>query len=125
MLSGNPYRASLSRHVLKTLPLLLVLFVSVSGMGQSRRLFTGKSIACPPLEVQQNVGSLPMNPVISPNGKYAIVSDMGFDQSLGSIHTQIGNTVSNVELIWKSVKGTNSEMPAPRYPVWSRDQDDE
>jgi len=66
-------------------------------MAQSRRLITGKSILWPPLGIQQNVGSLPMNVVLSPNGKYAIVSDMGFDQSLSSINTQTADLVSNID----------------------------
>jgi len=75
----------------------LLMLTSISGTAQSRRLITGKSILWPPLGVQQNVGSLPMNVVLSPNGKYALVSDMGFDQALSSINTQNADLVSNVE----------------------------
>jgi len=95
----------LSRHIcsnvrkLKPLLLLLPLLLSVSGTGmaQSRRLVTGKSILWPPLGTQLNVGSLPMNIVLSPNGKYALVSDMGFDQSLTAINAKTGAFVSNIE----------------------------
>ena len=98
MLSGNPYRAVTNSYKLKTLPLLLVLFLSVTGMGQeSRTLITGKRIIWPPLGVQQNVGSLPMNMLLTPNGKYAIVSDLGFDQALTVINTQTADVVSNVD----------------------------
>ena len=75
----------------------LLMLTSISGTAQSRRLITGKSILWPPLGVQQNVGSLPMNVVLSPNGKYALVSDMGFDQALSAINSQTGDLVSNVE----------------------------
>jgi DNA-binding beta-propeller fold protein YncE len=71
--------------------------VSVTAMGQSRQLITGKSIYWPPLGTQLNVGSLPMNVVLSPDGKYAIVSDMGFDQALTSVNAHTGTFVSQVD----------------------------
>ena len=58
-------------------------------------LITGKSIT--PVGVQQNVGSLPMQMVLSPDGKYAITSDMGFRESLWSIRTSDGVGVSHIE----------------------------
>jgi hypothetical protein len=63
-------------------PLLVVLamLVSITGMAQSRRLITGKSILWPPLGTQQNVGNLPVNIILSPNGKYAITTDTGFNE---------------------------------------------
>jgi len=77
--------------------LMLVMLVSIAGMAQSRRLVTGKNISWPPLGTQLNVGSLPMNIVLSPNGKYALVSDMGFDQSLTAINAKTGTFASNVD----------------------------
>jgi len=74
-----------------------LLLTATAGMAQSRRLVTGKSIFWPPLGVRQNVGSLPMNIVLSPDGNYALVSDMGFDQSLTAINARTGGFVSNVD----------------------------
>lgn len=90
-------QASKNSYVVKPLLLVLIMAVSVTGMAQSRRLITGKSILWPPLGTQLNVGSLPMSMILSPNGRYAIVSDMGFDQSLTAIDTQTGGFVSNVD----------------------------
>jgi DNA-binding beta-propeller fold protein YncE len=64
---------------------------------QSGLLVTGKPISLPPLGSQLNVGSLPMNIVLSPDGRYALVSDMGFDQSLTSINASNGAFVSNID----------------------------
>jgi YVTN family beta-propeller protein len=84
-------------HNFKPLLLILVMLISIAGAAQSRLLVTGKSIFWPPLGVQQNVGSLPMNMVLSPDGKYALVSDIGFDQSLTVINTKTGGLVSNLD----------------------------
>jgi len=66
-------------------------------MAQSHTLVTGKQIMWPPLGTQVNVGSLPMNMVRSPNGNYAIVSDMGFDQSLTVVSAKTGGFVSTID----------------------------
>jgi len=79
--------------------LAATLFTASSGMAQSFQsglLVTGKVIS-PQLGTRLNVGSLPMNMILSPDGKYALVSDMGFDQSLTSIDTKTGGFISNVD----------------------------
>jgi hypothetical protein len=76
--------------------LAALLLTAMAGIAQSRRLVTGKNISWPPLGTQLNVGSLPMNIVLSPDGKYALVSDMGFDQYLTSINAKTGGYVSNI-----------------------------
>lgn len=65
--------------------------------GHFRTLITGKKIVWPPVGTQLNVGSLPMNIVLSPNRKYAIVSDMGFEESLTVVSAKTGGFVSNVD----------------------------
>ncbi len=60
-------------------------------------LVTGKKITVPALGTQQNVGSLPMNMILTPNGRYAISSDMGFRQSLYCIDTRTGQAVSHLD----------------------------
>ena len=79
--------------------LAATLLAASSGMAQSFQsglLVTGKVITPPP-GTRLNVGSLPMNIILSPDGKYALVSDMGFDQSLTSIDTKTGGFISNVD----------------------------
>ena len=53
-------------------------------------LVTGKKITLPPLGTQTNVGSLPMNMILTPDGKYAISTDMGFRQGLACVSTVTG-----------------------------------
>ena len=57
-------------------------------------LVTGKKITLPPLGIQTPVGSLPMNMILTPDGKYAISTDMGFRESLHSINTITGKDAS-------------------------------
>jgi len=57
-------------------------------------LVTGKKITQPPLGVQANVGSLPMHMILSPDGKYAVSTDMGFRQALSVLDTRTGAVVS-------------------------------
>src|SRR5262249_39111777 len=67
-------------------------------------LVTGKSI--PPRQTaRQNVGSMPMNIVFSPDGRYLISSDMGNRQSLWSINASNGAGVSHLDF---SNKGANA-----------------
>lgn len=68
-------------------------------------LITGRAIA-PPSEPEQDVGSMPMNLGLSPDGRYAISSDMGLHEWLWSIRTSDGKGVSNVEF-------SNSAPAAP------------
>ncbi len=63
----------------------------------TNQLPTGKNLTQPPLGVQQEVGSLPMNMVASPDGKFALVSDMGTHQALWSIRTSDGAGVSHMD----------------------------
>jgi YVTN family beta-propeller protein len=74
-----------------------VLVMAGSAGGQQELLVTGKRITLPPLGTQQDVGSMPMNMVLSPDGKYAIVSDMGFHQALYVVSTATGAVVSKVD----------------------------
>ena len=57
-------------------------------------LITGKRITLPPLGVSANVGSLPMNMILSPDGRYAVATDMGFRQALSVLDTRTGAVVS-------------------------------
>ena len=77
-----------------------LLLTAMTGMGQNFRagqLATGKVLTLSPLGTQLNVGSLPMNVILSPNGQYALVSDICFDQSLTSINASTGAFASNID----------------------------
>lgn len=65
-----------------------------SNMQNPNVLVTGKKITQPPLGVQANVGSLPMHMILSPDGKYAVATDMGFRQALSVVDTRTGAVVS-------------------------------
>ncbi len=81
---------------LLTMALLLTALDSLAQGPFQHVLVTGKVISWPPLGTQLNVGSLPMNIILSPDGKYALVSDMGFEQSLTSVKVGTGGFVSDV-----------------------------
>ncbi len=57
-------------------------------------LVTGKKITLPSLGGHTIVGSLPMNMILTPDGKYAVTTDMGFRESLHSISTATGKDAS-------------------------------
>jgi YVTN family beta-propeller protein len=61
----------------------------------AQQLITGKSIS--PVGTTQDVGSMPMNLIKSPDGKYAVSTDMGFRQSLWVVRTSDGVGVSHID----------------------------
>jgi len=63
---------------------------------QQPPLVTGRSIEPHP-EASQDVGSIPFNMVLSPDGKYAVTTDQGYRQALWSIRTSDGKGISHVE----------------------------
>jgi len=69
------------------------------------QLVTGKTIT--PAGFNGEIASLPMNIILSPDGKFAITSDMGFHQELSSIDTATGQTVSEVQFENTSAAPTN------------------
>ncbi len=64
------------------------------GAQNTNPLVTGKRITLPPLGTQANVGSLPMNMILSPDGRYAVATDMGFRQALSVLDTSTGAVLS-------------------------------
>lgn len=70
-------------------------FLAVPAAAQSPNpLVTGKKITVPALGTQVNVGSLPENMILSPDGAYAVSTDMGFRQALSVVDTRTGKLVS-------------------------------
>ena len=78
------------------LVLLAALLASPMAAAQTQVLITGKSIVSPPVGTQVGVGSLPSNMVLSPDGKYALVSDAGFEEYLTAINASTGAVTSNI-----------------------------
>jgi YVTN family beta-propeller protein len=66
------------------------------GAQAQNQLVTGKKITLPPVGSVQSVGSLPMNLIATPDGKYVISTDMGFRQSLVSLRATNGMAVSRL-----------------------------
>jgi YVTN family beta-propeller protein len=63
---------------------------------QTNPLVTGRRIALPPLGTQQDVGNMPMNMVLSPDGRYAVVTTMGYNERLSVIDATTGHVVSHL-----------------------------
>jgi DNA-binding beta-propeller fold protein YncE len=69
-------------------------------------LVTGHAID-PQSVASQNVGSLPINLIASPDGKFVISTDQGYRQSLWCIRTSDGAGVSHLEFPRTARNGTN------------------
>lgn len=67
----------------------------VSNPGYFRSLVTGKWIT--PEGFQTEVGSFPANMVLSPDGKFAVVTNTGFRQQLSVLNADTGALVSTVD----------------------------
>jgi len=85
----------------------------ITATGQNP-LVTGKSITLPPLGTQTSVGSLPMNMILTPDGKFAISSDMGFRQSLHVLSTTTGKDAGPA-LVFGADNGDGSFAPGGMY----------
>ncbi len=77
-------------------------------------LVIGKSITLPPQGTQTPVGSLPMHMILTPNGKFAITSDMGFRQSLHALSVTTGKDVST-PLVFGALNADGSYGPPGLY----------
>ncbi len=77
-------------------------------------LVTGKSITQPPLGTQTNVGSLPMNMIATPDGKWAVSSDIGFRQSLHVLSTTTGKDAGPA-LVFGKDNGNGTFAPGGMY----------
>ena len=61
----------------------------------SEQLITGKFVSA--AVTQRNVGSIPVNLILSPDGKYAISTDTGFHEFLTALRTSDGSVASQIE----------------------------
>ena len=87
LVNGRPF------CMLAVVSLCLVL-MSGALLAQNQ-IATGKRIT--PAGFNGEIASLPMNIISSPDGKFAITSDMGFHQELSSIDTGTGQTIGEVQ----------------------------
>ncbi|HEX5324848.1 MAG TPA: hypothetical protein VFW40_13760, partial [Capsulimonadaceae bacterium] len=86
-----------ARLAFALLPALALLFLLSAPTIAQDQLVNGKKITLPPLGTQFGVGSLPVNMIATPDGRYAIVSNMGDRESLWSLSTVDGKGVSHIE----------------------------
>jgi YVTN family beta-propeller protein len=80
------------------IPLLFAMLVGCSASRQSNAppLVTGRAISPRPRS-QQDVGSFPINLVTSPDGRYSLISDIGYREALWSVRTSDGKAVSRLD----------------------------
>jgi YVTN family beta-propeller protein len=67
-----------------------------------KSLITGKRLTLPPLGTQTNVGSLPFNLVLSPDGQYAVSTSTGFREFLVAVRTGNGTVSSSLDFNGKN-----------------------
>ena len=60
------------------------------------RLVTGKSIDPGAAKSAQDVGSLPVNMVLTPGGAFAVTTDQGYRQALWALSTKDGKGASHI-----------------------------
>lgn len=98
----------------------LALFGLPLAAGAQNPLVNGKKITLPPVgKITQtlpnpivlggrvpNIGSNAMNLIASPNGKFAIASDMGYREYLSAVDTSTGSLVSQISYGAPNVSGS-------------------
>jgi YVTN family beta-propeller protein len=77
--------------------LALPLVYSTTTARAQNTLVTGKKITLPAIGHTTNVGSLPMNLALSPNGSFAVSTNMGYREYLCVISTTTGALVSQLD----------------------------
>ncbi len=82
-------------------------FAPIATYAQNTQLPTGKKITLPPIGPTQNVGSLPMNMIATPDGQYVITTDMGFRQSLVALRASDGTVASRLDFPNSAQNQTN------------------
>jgi DNA-binding beta-propeller fold protein YncE len=82
---------------------------AASSLPARQPLINGRAISIEP-ESSQDVGNMPFNVVLSPDGRYAVVGDIGWHQWLWSIRTSDGKGVSKVAF---SMKEANKAEASP------------
>src|SRR5256885_5651064 len=101
--------------------LFLLLSVASCGCQQTASdlphdlLITGRGIS-PATQPTQDVGSMPMNLALSPDGRFIVTTGMGYYESLWSIRTSDGKGVSHVDYPNRaSAIGGEANPPTTRH----------
>jgi YVTN family beta-propeller protein len=68
---------------------------------------TGRSIASPTTRSSVGVGSMPMNAIVSPDGKYIITTGAGFKEELCSVRVSDGVEISSLNFPKKTADHAN------------------
>jgi YVTN family beta-propeller protein len=82
-------------------------------------LVTDKFISPRPLS-RQDVGNMPMNLLATPDGRFALVSDMGYRQALWSIRLADGQGVSHIDFLNPPATAPTGGEDAQTPPVEGR-----
>jgi YVTN family beta-propeller protein len=85
-----------TRAALLFLPCLLLAGLATAQNPQPVPLVTGKAIT--PEGTQTDVGSFPANILLSPDGKFVVVTNTGFRQYLSVLSVETGKVVSRIEV---------------------------
>ena len=94
--------------------------ILLTKLGQAQPLTTGKELQQSRIEHSQDIGSFPVNMIVSPDGQFAITTDIGYRQAIWAIrfsdgtgHGQITfpNKEAAKEAIRKFDKAAESEKP--------------
>jgi len=75
-------------------------------------LNTGKIIT-PATQTSWDVGDLPMNLALTPDGKYVLASDMGYRESLWSIRVSDGQGISHLDYNYRAPKKKHAATTQP------------
>jgi YVTN family beta-propeller protein len=86
---------------------LMLLIAGCQANSDSSRLPTGRSIDPKAPLSSQNVGNLPINMLLSPDGKYVITTGQGWNQRLCSIRISDGKLVNSIDFPDDSSRKTN------------------
>lgn len=105
----------------RSLWICLAVGLCASAAAPTQPLITGKAIT-PSTQTSSDVGNMPMNIAVTPDGRYALVSDMGYHQWLWSIRTSDGKGVSKVSFErinpkhWVRIRSGGEESGTPASP---------
>ncbi|MGD0767805.1 MAG: alkaline phosphatase family protein [Tepidisphaeraceae bacterium] len=94
------------------IPLLSLALASCTGESAPIPLNTGKIIT-PATQTSWDVGHLPMNLALTPDGKYVLASDMGYRQSLWSIRVADGQGVSHLDFNYRAPRKKRAAASSP------------
>ena len=100
------------RCLFPALIMLPIMMCRCSHTPASPPLNTGKIIT-PAMQTNWTVGNMPMNLALTPDGRYALITDMGYRQALWSIRVSDGQGVSHLDFNYSAPKKKSSGPVKP------------